>query len=225
MPTLLIPPALPAPAPLLAQSIPTLPSPPTIEHYLFENPWPAVIVLTLGALVVATALNRQGRSRQARLAAVGLLAGAIAVGVTASLVTTTREVLIQHSKSLVNATAAADLASLRDMLASDAELRAAFLTQTWTRDRLLDGVEQYLGQRYPIQSHGEDSIRATIDGPNAARTQMHVVVRSTDATAYDVPIGSWWRIEWRKSDDGTWRVRGLECLHLSAVATGTKISP
>lgn len=211
--------------PLLAQAVPSLPAPPAVQHYLLENPWPTAIVLAVCGLVVAAILNRQGQSRRAVLTAVGLFLAAGAVVATSSLVTTTREALIHRTRLLIDAAARADTESLRDMLASDADLRAAFLTGDWGRDRLLDGVQRYLGQQYPIQSHREDSARAIIDGPNAARTQIHVVVRAKEATMYDVPVGSWWRIEWRKDADGVWRVRGLECLQLSAIAPGTKISP
>lgn len=213
------------PATLLAQSIPSLPAPPALGHYLFENPWPAVIALAFGALAAGAVVNRRAGARRAWPVAGGLLLLALAAGVTARLVTTTREALIRRSQALVDAAARADTAALSGMLADDAELRAAFLTSPWARGRLLDGVRQYLGQRYPIQSHREDSASAAIDGPNAARTQLRVVVRARDATMYDVPVASWWRLEWRRDADGQWRIRGLECLWLSAVPAGTKIAP
>lgn len=225
-----IPPLLLAQAGLFTQSdaaqrVPSLPAPPALEHYLLENPWPLVIVLVVAALVAAALLNRRARGRQALLAAGGLLIVAGAVIAAAALVTTTRETLIQRTRELVDATAKADIAALQDMLASDVELRTFFFDRGRPRGELLDDVRRYMGQEYPVQSHREDSAQATIDGRNAARTQVHVVVRAREVTMYDVPVGSWWRIEWRKDDDGQWRVRGLECLQLDVVKQGTRISP
>jgi hypothetical protein len=226
------PPACSVPA-ILAQflrpdetpAVASLPSPPVLEHYVLENSWPLAAVLVIAALVAAWMLNRQSRARQAVMAGGGLLLVAAGVLIAGQMVTTTRESLIARTRTLVAATAAADTASLRDMLAGDIQLRAYFFNEPMKKDVVLDRVERYMGHEYPVQSHKIDSPQATIDGPNAARTQVHVVVTNPSATMYNVPVGSWWRVDWRMDKDGVWRVTQLECLQLDVVRAGEKVSP
>jgi hypothetical protein len=206
-------------------TVSTLPAPPPLEHYLFESPWLPAVVLVFAAIVATWALNRRARAKQGALVGVGLLVLAGAVVLTAQMVTTTRESLIARTRELVAYTAKADTTALSDLLGGDVLLRAYFFQEPMPKDVLLGRVERYMGREYPVESHKVDSASAVIDGRNAARTQVHVVVHNPSATMYNVPVGSWWRIEWRLDKDGEWRVTGLECLQLDVVAAGQTVSP
>lgn len=198
---------------LLAQTpVPQLPIAPLLERTLFESPWLAAAGLLIVGLVAAWLLAQQGRRRPALIAAIlGPVLAALVV-LTATLVTTTRERLISDTRELIAATAAADITRLESMLAPDVALRVFWVNRAHPRAELLDLVRQYPGGQTPVKSWTINQSAASIDGPNAARTQVHITTRSPSATLYDIPMGSWWRIEWRQSPDQTWSVRGIECL-------------
>lgn len=199
--------------PMLAQvTVPMLPDPPMLEHMVFESPWMAVAGLVVLGLLSAWLLSRQGRRRAALVAGIIGPALGAALAVTASVVTTTRERLIADTHDLVAATAAADVTRLESFLAPDLTLRVFWVNRGHPRAEVLDLVRQYPGGQTPVKSWRINQSSASIDGPNAARTQVHVTTRSPSATLYDIPMGSWWRIEWRKDPDQTWSVRGIECL-------------
>jgi hypothetical protein len=65
-----------------------------------------------------------------------------------------------------------------------------------------------------------------VDGPNTARTQVHVRVVSPESTLYAAPIGSWWMVTWRKEgSSGEWKVRELQMQQLDSVSDVSQIRP
>lgn len=206
-------------------SVPALPAPPLLERLLFENPWPAIGALLAAALVAAWLLNKQSRAREGLLAAGGLAVLALAVYIASAVVTTQREVLAARTRELINLTAAADTTGLEPLMARDVTFRAFLTQQSYQRDAILDLVRRYPGQMYPVKSHRIDRVQATIDGPNAARTQTHVTTESPEATLYNLPTGSWWRLNWRKDPDGQWRLTGIELLQVDGVSPDTRYNP
>lgn len=200
---------------MLAQTpVPMLSDPPMLERMVLESPWLAVAGLALLGLLAGWLLAKQGRRRAAIAATISGPALAAAVAITASVVTTTRERLIADTRELIATTAAADITRLESFLAPDLTLRVFWVNRNHTRTEVLDLVRQYPGGQTPVKSWQINESSASVDGPNAARTQVHITTRSPSATLYDIPMGSWWRIEWRKNPapDDTWSVRGIECL-------------
>ena len=49
-------------------------------------------------------------------------------------------------------------------------------------------------------------VEAVLDGPRVGRTQVRTSVVSAEL---GVPIGSWWRVDWRHDEPGGWRVVGV----------------
>lgn len=204
---------------------PALPRPPLVEHLLLEQPWAAALALGLGGLLAAWILNQRARARAGlALGAAMLLAGAT-IAVIGALVTTTREALIARTRELIALTARADTRALDGLLAGDVTFRLFTTDRRYIREELLGLVRRYPGELYPVESYREEQAAASLDGPNAARTQVRVVTRSAAATLYDLPVGSWWRIAWRREPDGAWRVTQIECLRIDGVPEGTRHAP
>ncbi|MFN7021834.1 MAG: hypothetical protein ACK4WH_10975 [Phycisphaerales bacterium] len=203
-------------------AVPELPAPPPLTHYALENPWPALGgCLILAALAFWLVLSGRAEGRKwLRLLGLGALVAGVGVLSAARMVKTDRETLVELTGVLVDAAARAEAAELTAMLGSDVALRVLGGEARYTRDQILDLVRKYPGTN-PIDWHTIDRSAAVMDGRDLGRTQVRVRVRSKATTMYDVPIGSWWRVSWRRSG-GAWQVSGLECLQIDGVAPGTR---
>ena len=201
---------------LQAPAIEPLPSAPLLERFLFEQPLLPVIVLVLLAVVAVVAFaGRNQRTRGLILAGV-LLALAGAVYLAASLVTTTRETLLERTQALIGATAEARTQTLRTLLTGDATLNTSgdirrVLPPVEDVGELLDQVDRYLGNRpasqFTITGWATRDQQATVDGRNVARTLVRVGV---DTYSFSRTHYSWWRLHWTLDDDDQWRCFEIE---------------
>lgn len=207
-----------------AGSVPELPRPPFLEHTLFESPLPLVGLLFLAGVVAFFMLNSTGRAKQGLIAAGSASALALGTLLIASLVTTTRETLQARTTALVHAAATADTTALAPLLADDVRLVLWDQTAALGRPRTLDLVNQYTGTLYKLREHSITRTTASVDGRNAARTLARVRVR-TEATLYDIPIGSTWRIDWRLENDNSWRATAITCLQIDGVGSRPPDAP
>jgi hypothetical protein len=200
--------------------IPNLPDPPALVHYTVENPWPVVGLCAVVAVLLVWLMmtGRLQGKRWSRPAALGALVVALAVGVGARLVRTDREALIEQTGKLIDVATAADMTGLRGVLAPEVTLRFMEGEIRYSRDQILDLVEKYPGKT-PIDWHKIDRSQAVMDGRDLGRTQVHLRARSKEGTLYDVPVGSWWRIDWRRDGD-QWKVAGIQCLQIDNVGRG-----
>jgi hypothetical protein len=207
-------------------AIPPLPSPPMIPHALFEEPARLVAVLALGALVCAWLVvsGRAAKTRWVRLGAPLLVVLALAVWGTARLVKTEREVLIEQTREFIDLAAAADTPGLQQLLASDVTFRLLGGESVFTREQVLALVRKYPGDAYPINWHASDQHQAVVSAHGYATTQAHVRAKSKEGLGYDLPVGSWWKLEWRR-DGADWEVSRIECLQIDGVPSGAGISP
>lgn len=206
-----------------AAPVSMLPAAPFFERWLLESPWLLMGVLVVLGVLGFLALSRQGRSRPAAGALIlGLVLAAMAFSISA-LVTTPRETLQGLTRDTIAAAATADTRRLGDLLEPQARaiLPSPLPSVGGGRDALLDAVRQYPGGEYPIREHSVSAVQAVIDGPNTARTQVRVWARLNKEQAfYDAPIGSWWRLSWRRDPGsgpgqwGPWRITTIEMLQL-----------
>ncbi len=199
----------------LTPQIVPLPEPSLPERYLFEAPMVPAVVLAIAAIVLFFILNARGKLRAGAIAAVVLLALAGGLWAMAASVVTPREALISRAREVVDATATADTAALRPMLAEGVEVRVGGqLRYTRSgRDIVLGLVEEYPGGSASIESHRLAEWQAVIDGPGAARTQLRL--RHSGA---GVPSASWWRLHWRRdAPDSPWIVDRIEPLWLAGI--------
>lgn len=207
--------SLDAPAP------PPLPSPPFLERYLFEFPWPAAVVLVAVAVIAGVTLTRAGRrSAGWGVMAIGAVAAAGVIGL-AYWVVTDRERVSQSTRELINAVAAGDAAAVEALLTDDAVLIAPPLSADRVRKPAIVtrvGRDFAPGHVYHLREHGVTALQATMDGPTRARVQVKVRV-VPEITGSPVP--SWWRIDLTRGADGRWRISGIGMLSIGGFVPGS----
>ncbi len=186
-----------------------LPEPSLVESMLFEGSLALWIGLAVAAVVLFVGLASRGKPKLgALLGAVALLAAAGAWA-TSTFVTTEREVILDKTTELVDATAAADTRALGLLLDPEVRLSIRGLGMDMPRDRILTLVDAQLGGAYRITNHAILERQATLDGPTAARAQFSV---RADGERFG-RVGSWWAIDWRERPEG-WRVVSIEALYI-----------
>ncbi|MCC6676021.1 MAG: hypothetical protein IT436_02650 [Phycisphaerales bacterium] len=180
-----------------------LPSPPVFTRYLFENPWPGVIVLVLAAVVMFIVLNQRGRLTQGAAIAATLVAAAAGLWFTARSVVTPREQLRRQTYTLIGAVLRGDEPRMRQILEPEA---IAYFPEAESGVRILDWVGPNLSEAYRIREWAVLDEQASMDGPGTARTQFHVRVTAEDS---GLPYLGWVRFNWRQDADG-WKVKSVE---------------
>lgn len=184
-----------------------LPNPPLIEHYLLENPWPLVVVLAVGAMIAFTRLRAAGKPRHGALWGLILLIAGAGVWTLASWVQTGREAIARSTSALIGAAARADIPSLDALLSENLSLfrpgGGAGLGKTDTLDR----VQRDLGGPYRVREWAVLETQAMTDSASSGVTQVRVRVT---LEAAGIPNISWWKIDWRRGEDGAWRAVTIE---------------
>ncbi|MBL8764127.1 MAG: hypothetical protein JNM07_07650 [Phycisphaerae bacterium] len=215
----------------LAPRIEPLPSPPAIPHLLFEWPFGLAAGLTILGLFLYYILNRRGRGRSALVAAAAGICLALTLLTIATLVRTEREALAERTTDLAEGVLRTDPSAAEIALSTgngeqSVSLVLVGVTIPMSRSEMIRRVTDDLGGRYSLRSHALDSLTASLDGPNAARTQFRV--RAT-LREWGFSVSSWWRLYWRlepaPGGRGVWRVTGIEALHIDGVPPGTRIDP
>lgn len=202
-------------SPGASTGVPSLPGPPFLEHYVFENPWPLIAALT-ALVVVLFAFGRARLKSSVLLALAGAcVVLAISVYVSARLVATPRELVVARTSDLVGAVAQGDVSAARTVLSSDAILLAYF---TSSSGEDIDGVLRRVGQMksgpYQVRSHSIREVQVQFLGPRVARTQILVRVEP-EATRF--PTLSWWRVDWRSDAPGEWKAYEIQPLALPGI--------
>lgn len=195
-------------------NVPPLPDPPAFDRYVLESPWLLAGGLAAVALVVLYAMRSQGKTRTGLVAAgVGLLlAGAIVAA--GALIETPREIMTRQTRDLVRATATVDVPALEGLLAPDARLYWLERRSSVDRAQLLERVRSDLGRSYTVRDWAILKLDAALDGPAVGRTQAQVRVDPAEGGVHF----SWWRIDWRREPDGSWRVIGIEPLFVQGLS-------
>ena len=189
-----------------------LPQVPLLERFLFEQPLLPAIILGLLAVVAFIAFSGSGRRKVGLGVAAGLALAGGAVYTTATLVTTTREALLDRTELLIGSTASADTMALSRILTDDATLNssgdlARALPPIDNVQSILDRVDQAMGREFAIDRWVIADRQATLDGPNTGRTLVRVGV---DSNAFSRTHYSWWRLHWERGADGQWRCFEIE---------------
>jgi len=183
-----------------------LPRGPMVERLLFEEPWAVMGLVVLVGLALVFGFYKQGRVRSA--AVVGVVSVLVAGGVygLSRAVTTEREALVRESVVLVRLVSEGDRDGVERMLHPDAVLVANM--PAWSEmDRRailarIHGVLRGMELRTAVLNG-----RATLDGPNVARSQVRVRVQ--DAHFADL---AWWGLDWRRDAGEGWRVVRIQRL-------------
>ena len=186
-------------------SLPPLPQPGPIEHWVLEQPLLPAAVLLFVALAIPFALRHTKHFRRVGIP-VALAATLLGVGVYlfGSLTITDREMLQLRSRDLVQSVAEGDQTTLRAMLDKDARLASVFASAQGA-----DRIVTLAISRNPgvVRSAEVGEVNAGLFGPQVATTQIRV------RTKGDMfPTLSWWRVDWTRPSDTSdeWVVTHIE---------------
>lgn len=202
------------------ESVPRLPDPPAVAYYVFENPWPLTIGLSVCGLVAMLVLRHRGQWREGRTVfACAAALAALVVGLGYG-VTTQRETLRARTRELVDLTAAVKTTDLREFLTEQARV-GVFSTHVGGvrgREEVLKAVQTHLGDTFSLESHEIGPVQAVVDGPNVARTQVRVWAKpQKDKQLYDVATGAWFRMDWKRDDQGPWKVVAVTIMQMDGL--------
>lgn len=210
---------------ILAQmTVPALPSPPVVSRLLMEEPLLMTGILIVLAVAGFVVFNARGKVKQAiAVGAIGFLLAA-GVQVLAAMTETPREKMIKATTALVTATAHADGSRLSPLLDPNVHLSNGRNVSYWPagadsadRSEVLEKVQKYLGNEYPLEECAVLETQAVVDGPGVGRSQVRV--RATTTGPFKVPVVSWWRVDWKMGKDG-WVATGIEPLDLGIAGFG-----
>lgn len=174
---------------------------PLWQEWLFENPWPLVIVLIAVAVVVRLVATRRKQPR-VNFAAAGALLLAVGVYLLTMFVATDRERLVDRTKELVEATAPLDSAAMDGLIARGAIVSGPDGAAWVEYDSIRSELEAVVG-RYGGFDHAIRGLGAEVTSAVRGRSLLSL---STTAESIGMPIRTQWLITWRKESDGQWRV-------------------
>ncbi|MEM1186037.1 MAG: hypothetical protein AAGI53_13685 [Planctomycetota bacterium] len=189
-----------------------LPEPGVFERFFFEGSillWGALIAAGLVGLI---GFASRGKAKLGLAVGGGFVLAAVGAWLTAHLVTTDREIVMDNVSELIRVTAAADVDALESFLDEDLRLSISGFATNMPRDAVLGLVRAQLGGSYRVSSHKVLERQAVMDGPYSARSQVSVRV---DGEGFG-RIGSWWRIDWLDRGEG-WKVVAIEALYIPGV--------
>ena len=176
----------------------------SLPELLLENPWPLVIALLAVSAVLRTVGKRQDQPKAVSASWLALLLG-LGVYVTATLVNTDRETLIERTETFIEAASPADEAALTALLADRVVLMGpggdvwADLSGPIIAGRL---------DQYQVEVLDLRGVDATINRPGYGVSTMTV---SHDVMGQRIPATQW-EVEWQKDPQGRWRIIALKWL-------------
>ncbi len=180
---------------------------PLWQNLLLEDPWPVGLVLFILAGVLGFVGMQQGSGRLKKIAGAAAL-GAVIVFLLAGLITTTRERIIEQTRTLVGHTAPLDLAAFKAMVSPQVTVLVGEGSSDplFTGDQVFARLERALGN-YPIQNQSILAIDASLRGDDFALCQFDV---RSDAVRGRVTTR--WLLTWKKQTDGAWQVITVQWL-------------
>ncbi len=204
---------------------PPLPAPPAWEAWLWESlltgPAVALMAVLLGLLV----LPRLGRGRLGLAVAASGLAAGLGLLAWSYLTITPREALLERTRAVIDGIARGDAAPADAAFAPDVRLTLLGTDAGMNRGQMLARISGDMNGRYAVRDRAArlSRARASVDGPNTARTQVRVQAVH-DSTGY--PASTWWIVHWRRaSATGAWEIVNLDLQQFDGLAPGTRISP
>ncbi|MFA9477024.1 DUF4440 domain-containing protein [Phycisphaerales bacterium AB-hyl4] len=181
--------------------------PPLWEHLLLERPWPLVVALLVGAILIRY-VARQRRQPVMGHVALGLAIAAGGVLALAWTVTTDRQLLERHTRQLVAATESpGDFSVIDRLLAPDAVLTGPDGDVWMNLSAIRNQLEQAI-DRYTIDDQIIRDIGAEVTGDNRARSAFDL--RTYSGAQAGLPTRSTWTLHWRRGDDGEWRITRVQ---------------
>jgi len=206
-------------AQLTSPNVPQLPDPPVLERYFLESPLVVIGALVVLGVVAGVILVRSGKDRLGIAAGFAGVALAAGVWLLADQVETEREVIRGRSRQLEEAVAEADPTRASSLLAQDVEAVSLVTPRGAGLDWILDFIRTDMAGRFAIHEHRVRRVEAVIDGPNVARSQIHVTVTPEFTRAPQFVVV---KLDWRRElPDGEWLVIGITPVHVAGVSNPT----
>ncbi|MEM1107874.1 MAG: hypothetical protein AAGH99_04205 [Planctomycetota bacterium] len=174
-----------------------------LGELLLENPWPLVVALLAVSAVLRTVGKRHDQPHAVKVSWLAL-AMSIGVYVTATLVNTDREVILERTEAFVAATSPADEAALTALIADRAVLMGPG-GDVW--DNLTGTFVATEVEQHDVQENAIRNIDASVNRPGYGVSTMDVSSR-----VGGFPMRTQWEVEWQKSPQGEWRITGLRWL-------------
>jgi len=194
-------------------SLPQLPPPGFIEHWVFEQPMlPAVVLVFIALSTLFTLRNSTHLNRIGIPVALIAVLGAIGIYLLGSITITDREMLRLRSHDLVQSVAGGDQTTLRSMLSNDARLASIFASAQGA-DRIVTlATTRNTGI---VRSAKVGKVNTGLFGPQVATTQIRV---RTQGDMF--PTLSWWRIDWTRADETSdnWVVTHIEPIWVQGIS-------
>jgi hypothetical protein len=195
------------------QSLPQLPKPGFIDHWVFESPIPlALACIALGFIALGILRHTKASKLAPLFPVLGLvLAGSIFL--IGQLTTTDAEHLTDRARQLVQATAKGDERALQSLLAEQVRIESSLVSQSG-RARIIT-LASTRGSPM-IQSATTKEIRVGLLGDQLARTQIKIRVKGDM-----IPPTSWWTLDWTRPslDSDQWVVTHIESLWIQGFSS------
>jgi len=182
-----------------------------LTHYVFENPWPAAIVLLSIGAVIAWLGAREGAGRRIRAGIIlaGLGLAVIAAGM---LVTTAGEHGRQVTRELVTAVVGKDLAGGMALFADDAALSVGSPQNPGLDVESIRAHFSALAQRYSIDDNTITHLRGYTISSDQAEVRLACV---TTVSQSPYPNTSQWILHVTRMPDGAWKITRLTCVAIN----------
>jgi len=187
------------------QSLPELPKPGFIDHWMLESPLPLSLVCLALGLIGFGILRQRTPTQRFALPSLGIgIALSIAFLVIGTLTTTDAEHLTDRARQLVQAAADGDESILQTLLGEQVRIESSFVSQSG-RARIITLASSRGAPM--IESATIKEIRVGLYSPQMARTQIKIRVK-----ADMIPPTSWWTIDWSRPspDADNWVVTHIE---------------
>ena len=179
---------------------------PLAERIFLEQPLPLAFAFVVLGLLLAAWYLRRAEPKRALFGLIPIGLG-VALFLIGHFVTTDRQRVADTTRDLISAIASPDPGVLRQALSDGAEIRAH--TMRWRKEDLIELVRRAeaadgaydIPPRFTVESYRIRQVRAALDSPTIARTQVNVT-----ATANGRPQATWWELDFDRTPDG-WKVR------------------
>ena len=192
-----------------------MPDPPQtdfVTRYIFENPWPGVIVLLIVAIAFGYTGLQRGEMGKVRIAGVGLLLG-IVLYVTSALITTPGEHARAVTRSFVSAVVQSDMTTAFGLLSPNAAMAFGAPSNPGMDVNFLQSQLMQLQGAYRIDQNTITQLNAYTDGPN--RGIVHLGCLTTLEAGWGGPNRSRWVLAIEQQPDDTWKITRITAVEIN----------
>lgn len=188
------------------------PSTDLLTRYVLENPYPLAALLGAVAIGLLWVGLREGRGRPLQGAGItGLLA--IAIVITASVVTTSGEHGERVTREFVDRVVANDTAGALAMVSPAVAVTVGSPRNPGRDYAFFKSRLEFLAQRYPISNNRITSLRGYSESSDIAIVHLSC---STQVDAGYGPVPSRWIVRVERGDDSQWIITRMTAVSIAS---------